>query len=49
MSLMTGLSEDLDGSFSIENNNGTIIKVWFVHDLAVRRADLSVGSNVATT
>ena len=32
MSLMKGLSEDLDGSFSIENNNGTTIKTSFVHD-----------------
>jgi two-component sensor histidine kinase len=30
MSLMKGLSEDLDGNFSIENNNGTEIKIWFV-------------------
>jgi two-component sensor histidine kinase len=32
MSLMAGLSEDLDGSFSIENNQGTTIKISFVHD-----------------
>jgi two-component sensor histidine kinase len=36
MSLMKGLSEDLDGNFSIENNNGTIIKITFVHDSAVK-------------
>jgi two-component sensor histidine kinase len=30
MSLIAGLSEDLDGNFSIENNNGTIIKISFV-------------------
>lgn len=39
MSLMTGLSEDLDGSFSIENNNGTTIKISFVHDPGVRKHD----------
>ncbi|MDF2193533.1 histidine kinase dimerization/phosphoacceptor domain -containing protein [Paraflavitalea sp. CAU 1676] len=32
MSLMEGLSEDLDGSFSIDNNGGTIVKVSFIHD-----------------
>lgn len=29
MSLMAGLSEDIDGHFSIENNNGTLIRVSF--------------------
>lgn len=29
MSLIKGLSEDLDGVFSIENNNGTLIKLAF--------------------
>ena len=32
MSLMKGLSEDLDGSFSIENDNGIKIKISFVND-----------------
>ncbi len=40
MSLMEGLSEDLDGKFSIENKNGTIIKISFVHDLAVKRSTI---------
>jgi two-component sensor histidine kinase len=40
MSLMSGLSEDLDGSFAIENKNGTTIKVSFVHDLTVKPPDL---------
>jgi two-component sensor histidine kinase len=40
MSLMAGLSEDLDGSFSIENNNGTLIKVSFAHDINVKRRDI---------
>lgn len=31
MSLMDGLSEDLDGNFSIESNNGTTIKISFAH------------------
>jgi two-component sensor histidine kinase len=36
MSLMKGLSEDLDGEFSIENNNGTTIKVSFVNDAGIK-------------
>lgn len=32
MSLMKGLSEDLDGSLEIENNKGTVIRVSFVHE-----------------
>jgi two-component sensor histidine kinase len=40
MSLMKGLSEDLDGSFSIENNNGTTIKVSFIHDMGVKKQNL---------
>jgi two-component system, sensor histidine kinase PdtaS len=38
MSLMEGLSEDLDGRLSIENNNGTTIKVSFVYELGVKQA-----------
>ena len=37
MSLMEGLTEDLDGDFSIENNQGTIIKILFAYDRAVMR------------
>ncbi|MBC7937801.1 MAG: hypothetical protein H7Y86_20840 [Rhizobacter sp.] len=37
MSLMAGLSEDLDGSFTMESNPGTIIKISFVHDQVVKR------------
>jgi two-component system, sensor histidine kinase PdtaS len=37
ISLMEGLTEDLDGHFSIENNNGTVIKVLFVHDPEIKR------------
>ena len=37
MSLMAGLTEDLDGSFSIENNNGTVIRILFMHNLSVKR------------
>ena len=48
MSLMTGLSEDLDGKFSIENNNGTRINVSFIHETNFKRyniVDTSVVSN----
>ena len=44
MSLMTGLSEDLDGHFSIENNNGTIIKITFIHDLGIKKSDILTAS-----
>jgi two-component sensor histidine kinase/tetratricopeptide (TPR) repeat protein len=36
MSLMQGLSEDLEGDFSIENKNGTTIKIAFVHYVSVK-------------
>jgi two-component system, sensor histidine kinase PdtaS len=41
MSLIEGLSEDLGGNFSIENNNGTIIKISFEHDRSVNRPVLT--------
>jgi len=44
MSLMKGLSEDLDGNFLIENNNGTMIKISFVHDVNVKRSGISAVS-----
>ena len=44
MSLMTGLSEDLDGHFSIENNNGTIVKITFIHDLGIKKPDILTAS-----
>ncbi len=37
MSLMEGLSEDLDGHFCIENNNGTTIKIAFKKEMSVMR------------
>ncbi len=48
MSLMEGLSEDLDGHFSIESNNGTTIKITFVHEpgsLRPRNMPASMVSN----
>lgn len=48
MSLMAGLSEDLDGSFSIENNNGTVIRILFVHDMSVKRPGLLIPSFVTS-
>jgi two-component sensor histidine kinase len=47
MSLMKGLSEDLDGNLSIENNNGTTIKVSFLHDVAIKRTDTLSASLVS--
>jgi two-component sensor histidine kinase len=49
MSLMAGLSEDLDGNFNIESNKGTIIKISFVHDLNVRRPDTLASSSSFVT
>ena len=37
MSLMKGLSEDLDGALSIESNNGTTIKISFIHDIGIKK------------
>jgi two-component sensor histidine kinase/tetratricopeptide (TPR) repeat protein len=48
MSLMAGLSEDLDGSFSIENNNGTVIRILFVHDMGVKRPASPISSFVTS-
>ncbi len=39
MSLIAGLSEDIDGNFSLESSNGTTVKILFVHDLVVKRRD----------
>ncbi|MBC7935481.1 MAG: hypothetical protein H7Y86_09045, partial [Rhizobacter sp.] len=44
MSLMAGLSEDLDGSFAMENNNGTTIKISFIHDLAIKQPHIPASS-----
>jgi two-component sensor histidine kinase len=32
LNLMKGLSEDIDGSFTIQSNNGTIITVSFIYN-----------------
>jgi hypothetical protein len=45
--LMQGLSEDLDGNFSVENINGTTIKISFVHDLSIKRPDTVTVSSVS--
>jgi hypothetical protein len=44
---MTGLSEDLDGNFSIENKNGTTIKISFVHDKGVKKPSTLAASFVS--
>ena len=40
MGLMKGLSEDLDGNFSIANQNGTMIRITFVHDSSVKNPSI---------
>ena len=47
MSLMAGLAVDLEGNFAIENNNGTTIKISFVHDVNIKRPDILVSSFVS--
>ena len=47
MSLMKGLSEDIDGTFSIENSNGTIIRISFVHDAGVNKHGLLTSSFIS--
>lgn len=44
MSLIAGLSEDLDGSFSLENNNGTTLRIIFVHNRGLKHTDQGVES-----
>jgi two-component sensor histidine kinase len=44
MTLMKGLSEDLEGSISIENNQGTVIQLSFPYERTTRRADASTAS-----
>lgn len=47
MSLMEGLSGDLDGKFSIENKNGTTINISFAYDAKVKGPDASGASFVS--
>jgi two-component sensor histidine kinase len=44
MRLMEGLSEDLDGKFSIETRNGTTVKISFARDTGVKRPDVPADS-----
>jgi hypothetical protein len=39
MTLMQGLSSNLNGSFSIGNKNGTTIEIAFVADPVVKRTN----------
>jgi len=48
MSLIAGLSEDLDGKFSIESNNGTTVRISFVQPTTVVRPDIPAVSFVST-
>jgi two-component sensor histidine kinase len=48
MSLMAGLSEDLEGNFAIENNNGTVITISFVHDLTIKRSELLTSAPITS-
>ena len=46
MSLMAGLSADLDGTFLIENCDGTVIKISFENDIDARRSHAEIPSFV---
>ena len=48
MSLMKGLSEDIDGNFSVENSNGTVIKISFVHYTVMKTHDSFSASFIST-
>ena len=48
MSLIAGLSEDLDGTFSIENNNGTVIRISFVDDQRIHAQNTLTTSFIST-
>ena len=48
MSLIAGLAEDLDGKVFIENNNGTTIKIAFVHDQGVKRPNTLAASLISS-
>jgi two-component sensor histidine kinase len=48
ISLMKGLSEDVDGNFSVENNAGTVIRISFVHDHRVHLQDGLTTSFIST-
>ena len=48
MSLIAGLSEDLEGNISIENNNGTTIKISFIHDLTIKKPDILTTSFITS-
>lgn len=37
MSLIKGLTDDLEGKFSLENNNGTILKIEFIPELPIAK------------
>jgi two-component sensor histidine kinase len=47
MSLMAGLSEELEGDFAIENENGTLIKLSFLNDPDIKRGQMEMSSVVS--
>ena len=42
MELLQGLTDDIGGNFSIENNNGTCIKIIFKHHKEITSNEISV-------
>lgn len=47
MSLMQGLSEDLEGEFSIDNSNGTTINISFIHDHSIKKESTLTSSFIS--
>ena len=48
INLTTGLSEDLDGNLSIENKNGTTVKIFFVHEVKTKRPETTASSFITS-
>jgi len=46
MSLMRGLSDDIDGDFTIANDNGTVINISFVYEQTVRPESAGIAPNL---
>jgi two-component sensor histidine kinase len=42
LSLIKGLSADLDAKFTMENNNGTILKIEFLPELPISKKELNI-------
>jgi two-component sensor histidine kinase len=46
LSLMRGLSDDIDGHFTIANDNGTLINIGFFYEQTVRQESAGISPNL---